>query len=250
VCTLALYFQQSARHPLVVAANRDEYLERPATAPMRVSDDPWIVAGMDLVAGGTWLGVNQHTLVVGLLNRRTAVPPDPSRRSRGLLCLETLSHTDVASARAAVSRATADDYNSFNLLVASPAAGFVAQNLAGTVVVTDLRPGMHLLTNLDLNDPTCPRIARSSKMFDDAAALLDDADVGPLTDRLRTILSDHATPLDPRETNTPNSLCMHLGPYGTRSSSLLIYSAEAKRTRFFHADGPPCTTAYHEVLLP
>src|SRR5206468_2403355 len=109
---------------------------------------------------------------------------------------------------------------------------------------TRLEPGLHLLTNLDLNDPTCPRIAASHRGF---AAAGDgfgrDGDLDALVARLQTVLADHATALDPRG---PGSLCVHMGPYGTRSSSVLLVPEVAEPVRYFHADGPPCQTR----LLP
>lgn len=250
MCTLAVYFQQSAAYPLVVAANRDEFLDRPAAAPMLVRERPWVVAGTDLVAGGTWLGVNEHALVAGILNRRTAAPIDPQRRSRGLLCLETLAHRSVDDARAAVAVRRGDEYNPFNLLAASPRAALVVQNLAGRMAITALEPGLHVLTNLDLNDPTCPRIAKSYRRFRELASGFDGADLAPVIARVREVLSDHSTPLDPRTTGPPNNLCVHLGGYGTRSSSLIVYSAAERRMRFWHAPGPPCGHAYEEIDLP
>src|SRR5262245_35399058 len=101
MCTLAIYFQVSARHPLVIAANRDEFLERPSLPPTVAAGPPWVACGADVVAGGTWLGLNHHQLVAGILNRRTGVPPDPECRSRGLLCREAL---DCATAAAACDR--------------------------------------------------------------------------------------------------------------------------------------------------
>jgi len=65
--------------------------------------------------------------------------------------------------------------------------------------------------------------------------------------RLQTVLADHATALDPRG---PGSLCVHMGPYGTRSSSVLLVPAGAEPMRYFHADGPPCRTRLEPVPLP
>ena len=80
MCTLAIYFQTNTEYPVVVAANRDEFYNRPTITPTQLVDEPWVVAGRDAVAGGTWLGVNAHNLVVGVLNRRTAKAPDPTLR--------------------------------------------------------------------------------------------------------------------------------------------------------------------------
>ena len=140
-------------------------------------------------------------------------------------------------------------YNSFNLLLADRRDAFVvSQPRNERPGATRLEPGLHLLTNLDLNDPTCPRIAASHRGF---AAAGDgfgrDGDLDALVARLQTVLADHATALDPRG---PGSLCVHMGPYGTRSSSVLLVPAVAEPVRYFHADGPPCQTRLQPVPLP
>jgi len=250
VCTLAIYFQTSAAFPVVVAANRDEFYERPAAPPTQLVDEPWIVAGYDVRAGGTWLGVNACNLVAGVLNRRSSTAPDLSRRSRGLLCLEALHERSVNAARALVQHQAGRLYNPFNLLIAAPDAACVIGNVSGAMLETPLEPGLHLLTNLELNDPECPRIAKSYGLFEEAQGNLSEDSVDPFLTRLRSILSDHSTPLDPRAPLPPNNLCVHTDYFGTRSSTVLMYSARAQRFRMWHAPGPPCQTEYAEVDLP
>jgi uncharacterized protein with NRDE domain len=250
VCTLAIYFHVSEDFPVVVAANRDEFYERPATPPVRLAGDPWIVAGQDLVAGGTWLGVSAHHVVAGIVNRRSNAAPDPTRRSRGQLCLDVLHAASVAAARSAVERDPGTLYNPFNLLIASPDTASVSGNVSGTMSSTLLTPGLHLLTNLELNDFECPRIAKSYALFDAARRHLRKDNIAELLPALRAILSDHSTPLDPRGDGPPNNLCVHTDRFGTRSSSILIYVAREGRFRFWHANGPPCQVEYAEVALP
>ena len=102
--------------------------------------------------------------------------------------------------------------------------------------------GLHLLTNLDLNDPTCQRISRSTDRF---AALIaryrDHRDREVLVASLREILSDHLLPLDDR--SPTDQLCIHVPGYGTRSSSVVWIDREGS-PRFLHADGPPCETRF------
>jgi uncharacterized protein with NRDE domain len=249
VCTLAAFVRVFPDQPLVIAANRDEYLARPATVPgLLRGEPPRAAGGRDLTAGGTWLGVAETGLVAGLLNRRSATPPDPTSRSRGLLCLDALACPTARDAIAAIEHEPANRYNPFNLLVADRADAFVASQPAGERPrVLRLDRGVHLLTNLDVNDPTCPRIAASHRRFAAAGdAFAGAGDVDAFVERLRTILADHATPLDPRG---PGGLCVHAGPYGTRSSSILLVPA-AGTIRYFHADGPPCTTPHVPVALP
>ena len=76
-----------------MAANRDEFLARPADPPERSADGRWL-APRDRQAGGTWLGVNATGLFVGVTNR-SAGPRDPARRSRGLLVLDALESADA-----------------------------------------------------------------------------------------------------------------------------------------------------------
>jgi len=250
VCTLALFFQTSTARPLLVAANRDELYTRPTAGPGILATDPWVVGGHDLVAGGTWLGVNAHGLVAGLLNRRTTAAIDPSRRSRGILCLDALREASVDAAATRVCAEPADHYNPFNLLRASVTGACVIGNVSGAMVRQDLDPGVHLLTNLDLNDFECPRIARSYGLFAALAPSVGTADLSTLRAELRCVLADHATPLDPRACSPLDHLCVHTEAYGTRSSTLLLVEAAPIRTRMWYADGPPCTDDPVEVALP
>lgn len=250
MCTLAVYFRVFPSHPLVIAANRDEYLERPAAPPTLLRDEPpRAFGGLDLVAGGTWLGVNDAGLVAGLLNRRTAMPPDPSRRSRGLLALDALGGRRARAAAEHAGREPAGRYNPFNLLVADADDAFVAvQATDGAPRVERLSPGVHVLTNLDVDDPTCPRIAASHRRFVAAGNAFDAAgDEGAFVTGLRDVLADHVTALDPRG---PGSLCVHAGDYGTRSATVLLVPADGRTPRWFHADGPPCRTVLTELALP
>jgi uncharacterized protein with NRDE domain len=250
MCTLAIYFRHSVALPLVVAANRDEFYARPTAEPRVIAHEPWVVAGQDLSAGGTWLGTNEYGMVVGLLNRRNPAGPDPHRRSRGLLCLEALQSQGPDGVVARLERETASAYNWFNLLVADSQRACVVSNAGDRMAVTELPPGVHVLTNLEVNDPTCPRVARSHQLF--AALPLCDsaADVRPLLARLRAILADHTVPLDPRSDEITNRLCIHSPVYGTRSSSVLLQFAQHGAVRYWHAPGPPCRTDFTEVLLP
>jgi uncharacterized protein with NRDE domain len=247
---LAIYFQQSLELPLLVAANRDELLARPTAEPRVIATDPWLVAGQDLSAGGTWLGVNEHRMVVGLLNRRDPAGPDPSRRSRGLLCLQALSASSPSAAIDRVLRERAADYNRFNLLAADGDRAFLVSNQDGEMKITALRPGIHVLTNSDLNDVSCPRIAKSRAAFASVPLPTRSAETGSLIPRLREILSDHAAEQDGGVATDLESLCVHAGPYGTRSSTILACFAPPDPVLYWHAPGPPCRTEYSRVPLP
>jgi len=249
MCTLAIYLRVFPEFPVIVAANRDEYLARPAVAPTTLWEDPLIIGGKDLKAGGTWLAINEFGMIAGLLNRRSDLPADPDRRSRGLLCLDALKHRSVDEALRFVTRQDPESYNPFNLLLASREQAAVAHNRMGRIDTTILAAGTHLLTNLDVDDFECPRIGRSFGRFSGLAAEPAlAADPSRMRQRLAELLSDHSTQLDPR-TGRPNSLCLHLGDYGTRESSL-IFISESGRVEHFFAPGPPCTTKYAPAAAP
>ena len=256
MCTLAIYFRVFPDYPVVVAANRDEFLDRAALPPTSLGDHPRIIGGKDLRASGTWLGINEHGLVACLLNRRVAerAPNDANHdanlRSRGLLCLDTLQHSSAAAAADYLASQRARDYNAFNLLLASREAAFVAYNRSDEIEIVKLTPGLHLLTNADVDDFECPRISRSYGRFAELARREDFAR-DPVARRadLAELLADHSTQLDAR-TGRPNSLCLHLGEYGTRSSSLIFMRRDSARVEHFFAGGPPCTTAYERAEIP
>src|SRR5215475_15184669 len=121
MCTLALYFRKVDHCPVIVAANRDERYDRPSASPAIWSTNPKILAGKDLLAGGTWLGVNEHGLLVGILNRRSSGGPDPinKTRSRGLFCLDLLSLKSAANAHAFVDRHQ-EHYQPFTVVFVDP----------------------------------------------------------------------------------------------------------------------------------
>lgn len=90
MCTIILFYRIFAAYPLVIASNRDEVYGRKSVPPRRLSRNPVILGGQDLEAGGTWMGVNEKGLWAGMANRRSPLPNDTKRRSRGMLCMDLL----------------------------------------------------------------------------------------------------------------------------------------------------------------
>lgn len=248
MCTLAVFTRALPGLPLVVAANRDEFYARPAEGPRVLATDPLVVGGRDLVAGGSWLATSQTGLVVGILNRRTGEPPDPTRASRGALCVALARLDGVQAAVDLLSGLRTDEHNPFNVLVADRTRAVVAQNRSDAMALHELSPGTHLLTNLDLNDATCQRISRSSQRFQNlAAAHAATTDRSELVAGLHAVLGDHLTAVDDRAPT--DQLCIHTDAFGTRSSSILLVD-DAGRVDFLHASAAPCRGAYRRIALP
>jgi uncharacterized protein with NRDE domain len=250
MCTLAIYFRVAPEWPVIVAANRDEFLDRPALDPTVLNDDPNVVGGKDLRAGGTWLGVNENGVLCGLLNRRADDGGNPRARSRGLLCLDALRRPTAEAAALFAAAENGADYNPFNLLIASREAAFVVYNRRSAIDMVKLEPGLHMLSNQDVNDFECPKISRSYNRFAELGARADfRRDPVAMRLELARLLADHSPELDPR-TGRPNSLCLHLDNYGTRSSSLIFLGREPGHVEHFFAAGAPCKTAYAPAAIP
>jgi hypothetical protein len=247
MCTLALYFHVFPDYPLVVAANRDEVLARPSSGPGQLWSAPWIYGGQDLLVGGTWFGVNENGVVVGVLNRHASSPADPRCRSRGLLCLDALKHLSAATALQWVMAQSAQQYNPFNLVIADQSAAYVVHPRGSTLQAHRLPPGFHMITNRDPNALECPRIARFTPGFLQVGQHFSQApfSLPALFASLQPLLADHAAAPAARE-----GLCLHLQGYGTCSSTLLAYSSRERRYSYLFAPGPPCRTAYKEVSVP
>ncbi len=257
MCTLALYLRQFEDYPLVVAANRDEHFSRPSASPQLLANDPPIFGGKDLVAGGTWLGVNELGLAAGIVNRRAA--PAQSRetiRSRGLLCLDMLRAKDTVHAHQRLERENGSSYQPFLLLVASAEMAFVAFNTGGEIKRLELEAGLHVFSNTSFTDSGGGKLDHARELFAAAAAPLEpqlkrspaqqlDSAVGIL----RGVLSSHDSGDNSQEQR--DAICVHAAPdYGTVSSSIIFYAAIERKFYFYHASGAPCRTTYEAAEPP
>jgi uncharacterized protein with NRDE domain len=253
VCTLALYRRAWPDWPLVVAANRDEFYARPASGPAPLSDVAGVVAGRDLEAGGTWLGcrASDGLLVVGVLNRR---PADGTavgvrgQRSRGLLALDALRAWSLSDALSLVMAEDASRYAPFNLLLADPERAVVIDNGDGGLRVTELEAGLTLLTNLDANDPRCPRLASALPAFERIPdGIGETPSESAIVGACAKVLAGHDNSVDPSGRDPLARLCVHTEAYGTRSASIIVCS-NAGDVSYYHSAGPPCRTPFEPVV--
>ena len=249
MCTLAVFRELHARYPLVVAANRDEFYARPTLAPALLEEPAGVQAGIDLEAGGTWLGLRRvpRPMIAGLLNRRLeSFPPEPrsaEQRSRGLLCLDALAEESLERALAGVQAQDLGRYQSFNLLLADAGRAVVVDNASGQGLrITELGRGLSVLTGLDVNDPRCPRLASAVPRFEEVAGIIEaGATAEAIREAVGRVLGDHGPSSDPDGRDPFARLCVHTEEFGTRSSSLFLVGDDGS-VRSFYADGPPCRT--------
>lgn len=252
VCTLAVYHRVSEHFPLVVAANRDEFLGRPTEPPRLRSEPPDTVWGRDLEAGGTWLGARAdgRLLVAGLLNRRpeALAPGSPTgAQSRGLLTTLALGVQSVDEVRSRMHELDVDAFGPFNLFVADRDHAAVFDNGDG-LQETGLERGLTVLTNLDVSDPRCPRRAAAAERMGEVQAIVaESTEVDALVLALSAALGDHDAGIEPKPEAPFSRICVHAGEYGTRSSSILAFTADGELC-YFHAEGPPCVTPFERVV--
>lgn len=247
VCTLIVYYKLLADYPIVVAANRDEYYTRKARGPHVMHHQPRVYAGKDEQAGGTWLGVNEFGLMVGLVNRHSTQPQDPARRSRGLLCLDLLCQKDANAARdVLVAAGKAHRYNSFYVWWADDKHAYVAYN-EGDLTFRQLDRGRYLLTNSSLIDLAVVRPTGLGDLLPEPASGPLDVLFGKLQEVCKTHQEIDRVVDPPNEHRGNRAICVHASDqYGTVSSSLLAIGREFATSRYLHAEGAPCQTPYRD----
>ena len=126
MCTVILLRRPGHAWPLLLAANRDEMGDRPWRPPARHwPDRPAIIAGMDVLGGGTWLGVNDAGVTAAVLNRINTLGPAPGRRSRGELPLAALEHPTAEGAAQSMTRIDPCAYRPFNMVIADAKAAYL-----------------------------------------------------------------------------------------------------------------------------
>ena len=226
MCTLVVLRRPDHPWPILIASNRDEMDDRPWRPPGRHwPDRPEVVAGMDELAGGTWLGLNDFGVAAGILNRRESLGPDPLLRSRGELVLEALDHVDAVEAARALAAIDACSYRSFNLVIADNRDAFWLRGMGadgdGEIALQPLAVGLSMLTAFDLDDAVgSARIRLYRPRF--AAAPPPNPETEDWTSWIDLLASRESLPgTGPGEAMTVISDT----PFGTLSSSLIALPA-------------------------
>jgi uncharacterized protein with NRDE domain len=237
VCTLIAFHRVWDDAPLVIAVNRDEAYDRPASPPSRVGSRPAVLMPRDERAGGTWMGAAEGGLWVGLTNRRGG-EEDPARRSRGLLCLDLLQEPDPESVGARVT-VLDQPYNPFNLVAGDRESLLLVEYADGTARRRRLPPGCHVVTNRPFDETVGePKAGRARQLLAQAGLWperLGGRAPGGLDERLASTLGDHGIA-------GADALCLHGGRYGTRSAA--VWRMERDGIALAYADGPPCCTSF------
>lgn len=249
MCLIAFAWQQHPRYPLVFAANRDEFYDRPTMPAHFWADAPHVLAGRDEKAGGTWMGLGRDGRFAAVTNHRDPAAEKQNAPSRGALVADYLRSTDGPQAYLEALAARADRYNGFNLLVGRPDALWYFSNRSGAAPGR-VRPGVHALSNALLDTPW-PKVEKSKSAL---AALVERDAVTP--EALLRLLADAERAPDAvlPQTGVPeaweralSSVFIEAEGYGTRSSTALLVDRGGQATfveRVFQGGGEARTQRF------
>ena len=246
MCLIALAWKARPDLPLVVAANRDEWRERPTEPAHWWPEQPRLFAGRDLQAGGTWMGVTREGRFAAVTNFRDPSDKRSTARSRGTLVTDYLLGTASPEAYLAALAPHAREYNGFNLIVGDRGELWYFGSREG--IARAIEPGIHALSNHLLDEPW-PKVVRARMAMQEA---IKDADPSA---RLFAALADGQGAPDDALPETGVGIVWERrlasplitgGDYGTRSSTVVTFSATgavAFEERTLSPDGAVTGTA-------
>ena len=243
MCILFIAVDQSQEFPLVIAANRDEFHARPTAASGFWDNYPHVVAGRDLQAKGTWMGVTRNGKVAALTNIRAPETIKADAISRGGLVAnwlidEALEQPTYLKAL----RANRDQYNGYNLVYGNVKSLAVYNNFEDTHAT--LTEGVYGLSNANLTTPW-PKVSKGIASLTHYVSQNNKPD----TEALFALLKDEAKAPDSSLPNTGigyewekrlSSIFIQSPEYGTRTSTLLLVDSHQQihwYERTFNARG-------------
>ncbi len=253
MCLIFVAYKHHPRYPLVIAANRDEFYQRP-TAPARFwVEHPDLLAGRDLEGGGTWLGISRSGRFAAVTNYREPGKTRVGTPSRGQLVTDFLLRAETPIDYLRRVSARGSDYNGFNLLVRDETALCWYSNRADGPL--ELSPGVYALSN-HLLDTHWPKVARGKSGFESILAG-DTLDENALLELLadRTVALEEELPdtgVGPELEHVLSPIFINSETYGTRSSTVLsLDTADQLRfvERSYGPEGRATGTAEYEFPL-
>lgn len=216
--------------PVFIAANRDEFHERPSLAARPWPEAPHVIAGRDLSAGGTWLGLSRGRRWALLTNFRNPARQQNGLVTRGRLVSDFLLGDMPADEYTKYIYSTADQYNGFNLMVGQGLHAWYVGNHAACTGPVPLGPGRYALSNHALDTPW-PKVERLRNRLDALVPAADELVLEPVYE----ILRDGVQPADellprtgvPLEVERMLSSIFIVSPdYGTRCSTIIALNAQ------------------------
>ena len=253
MCLIALAWRAHPSHRLIVAANRDEYFGRPSAPAEFWDDHRGVLAGRDLEAGGTWLGITLKGRFAALTNYRNPADRKTGLPSRGALVADFLTGGAGPAEYVKRIQTGAASYNGFSLLVGDESSLWFFSNRGSPP--QRVPPGVHGLSNHLLDTPW-PKVekararlaAQLQEPFDAAAvfALLADTERAPSADLPSTGVS-----LELEERLSAIRILASAG-YGTRCSTVVNFGGDGRvefHERTWREDGRAGGTVSYRLSL-
>lgn len=165
MCLITFAWQEHEEYPLIVLANRDEFYKRPTEPAAYWMDHSHVLAGRDLEAGGTWMGVSTKGKWTGLTNYRDPKSMLSNAPSRGELTSSFLTSDLSPREYLATVKTSGKSYNGFNLLVGDMTGLYYYNNINHEIVAVS--PGVHALSNGLLNTEW-PKVTKARYKLENA----------------------------------------------------------------------------------
>ncbi|MYD43200.1 MAG: NRDE family protein [Gammaproteobacteria bacterium] len=220
MCLILIGYRQRCEHPLVIAANRDEFFKRPTKSLHFWRDHPDIFAGRDEEEHGTWLGVTRSGRMAAVTNWTETEPNNDADLSRGHLVADFLKSRENCSKF--VAKIEGPRYRGFNFVAYDGQELIYFSNR--TLECRTLKPGIYGLSNTRLGDKWLRVIKGERK-------LSDQMEHPVLKNLIHTLFDPHGVEFQPAP-EKHNAPCFILGErYGTRSTTALIFDRSSVSVR-------------------
>ncbi|MCW9707560.1 NRDE family protein [Fodinibius salsisoli] len=229
MCLITFAYQQHPDYKLILVANRDEAYNRPTRGADFWPEHPNILAGKDLKAGGTWMGINQSGHFAAITNYRDPQISKTNPPSRGQLVLNYLTDNTDPITYLQNKAPETDRYMGFNLLVGTPhKMGYYSNQQQN---IRNLGPGLYGLSNHLLDTPW-PKTKQSKEQLE----MLIEQDKISEESLFKLLSDDTEAPEDQLpDTGIPKEVEKKISPvfiktdeYGTRCSTVLLIDQDNK----------------------
>ena len=223
MCLILFAYRAIPGVPLLVAANRDEYYARPARAAAFWDDKPAILAGRDLQAGGTWLGVSTGGRFAALTNFRGSPGARPGGPSRGELVTQFLAGRESAKRFTRRLQEAGSQYAGFSILASDGADLYFYSNQEESGGAVAVAPGVHGLANHLLDTPWPKVVKGRLRLSEQLPRPFDDDDYLDIMDDTVPAAEQELpkSDKDPAWERSLSSLRIIAGDYGTRCSTVV-----------------------------
>lgn len=225
MCILFIAIEQHPKYPLIICANRDEFHQRPTQA-MHVWREPNILAGKDLQAGGTWLGLSSTGKFAALTNFRKLPLSEVPKKSRGDLVLQALADTKINMTTELAARAS--QYHGFNLIYGSLKQLYCYDSVNNQS--HQLSKGVHSICNGALDD-IWPKMAKGEKLLSETIHSQVNLSVNALFELMSNDKQalPHLLPetgLDEEWEQLLSAIFIKSPTYGTRTTTIITQDVE------------------------